>query len=114
MHAHISLTSHSLDSHTVESEVEVDCTGERKLDHNRIIIHMDRATLRIYGIGTFTSVPHISIRAIAQELGISHVSVWRIVNAEGLYPYKLTSAPELLPSDVEHRMFYVTGLHKCR
>ncbi len=59
--------------------------------------------------------PRISIYAIAQELGISHARVWRIINADGLYPYKKTPTPELLPSDVEHYMFFfVTGLYKHR
>ncbi len=32
--------------------------------------------------------------------------VWRVINAEGLYPYKRTPVPELLLCDVEHHMFF--------
>ncbi len=56
----------------------------------------------------------ISNHAIAQELGIPYVQVWRIVNSEGLYPYKLTPTPELLSGDVEHSMFFVTSLYEHR
>ncbi len=48
---------------------------------------------------------------IAQELNISHVRVWRTINAECLYLYKVTSTPELLPGDVKH--FY-TGADNGR
>ncbi len=58
------------------------------------------------GVANVAKNPHVSICATTQEHGITHVRVWRIVNAEGLYPYKLTPTPELLPGDVEHRMFF--------
>ncbi len=53
-----------------------------------------------------TENPRISICATAQEVCISHIRVWRIINPEDLYPYKLTSTPEQLPGDVEHHMFF--------
>ena len=54
--------------------------------------------------------PNTSTRKIAEEVGTSHVSVWRILKREGLYSYHHTKVQELNPSDYPNRVTFCRWL----
>lgn len=48
----------------------------------------------------------LSARRLAAELGVSHQTVWRIINDAGLYPYHFQRVQALYPGDCEQRRIY--------
>ena len=47
--------------------------------------------------------PRTSTRAIGNELGISHASVWRTLHEQLLYPYHIQKVQVLTPADFQKR-----------
>ncbi|XP_066590841.1 histone-lysine N-methyltransferase SETMAR-like [Prorops nasuta] len=58
--------------------------------------------------------PEKSTRAIARELHVDRMSVWRVLNEEGLHPFHLRQVQELTGSDFERRVHFCSWfMHKC-
>lgn len=48
----------------------------------------------------------ISTRRLAAELNVARMTIWRILNAEGLYPYHLQRVQALYPGDQARRIAF--------
>lgn len=54
--------------------------------------------------------PDTSTRKIAQQLNISHFTVWKILRENQLYPYHIQRVQALLPADFPQRVVSCTWL----
>lgn len=52
------------------------------------------------------NTPDISTRALGQELGIGHATVWRVLHEDFLYPYHVQRVQGLNDQDYAHRIAF--------
>lgn len=78
------------------------------LDASRPTRHDD--DLEDVVLDIFSSNPTRSTRASAQELGVNHVRVWRILNSHGQHPYHYQRVQSLTPSDYRSRVTFCRWL----
>ena len=57
------------------------------------------------------SSPRASTRRIARRLHVPHTRVWRILHAEGMYPYHVQQVQHLRPGDFAERLEFCQWLN---